>query len=108
LPQAPKRITNADLAARLEALEEKLEKRLDHLEGSIGLNGDGNTLKDFLEELRASNVNHLAWGTVRADLKSRFRFLAEPKKLLGIFIAALIGGAGWAVVNHLLVIWPTR
>jgi hypothetical protein len=84
--------------------------RLDSLEGIVkasGLNGHSDLLKSFLEQYAATYTQRQAWITVRGDIGHRLHWLAVPRTWLRMLAAATIGGVGWAIANHLLLIWPT-
>jgi hypothetical protein len=103
-------VTNEDLAQAIAGIETRLGLRIDKLETTVkksGLNGETVLLADFLKREAAQHTRKSAYAEVRSDLGRRMRWLLIPRGWLKMLGAAIVGGSGWAIANHLLSIWPT-
>ena len=100
----PKPVTNADLANQIAGLGTEMGKRLDKLEETVktaGLNGHSELLKAFLDREARRIDSRTAYAKVGSDIRSRFRFLAQPRAILKALFYAVLGGLGWKIASAL-------
>ncbi len=66
-----------------------------------GLNGYSVDFKRMVDEYRVSAQRRENWAGVRADIADWLGFLQQPRKLIGLIIAAAISALAWKVISSI-------